>query len=69
MTETEYEFCHHCEHENAFLLVKENEYKRNCQHCGREIMLCSKCYEKYGKCDWTETKTGGKCFMGETRND
>lgn len=64
--ETEYECCPHCEEENEFENVPENVFKVKCKHCGEEMMLCAKCYELGGHCDWVKTETGGKCFRGKT---
>lgn len=64
--ETVFEVCPHCNKENEFESVPENVFKAKCKHCGEEIMLCNKCYELDGQCDWAQTTTGGKCFRGET---
>ena len=58
-----YETCPHCGEENEFESVPENVFKARCKHCGEEIMLCGKCYELDGQCDWR-----GKCFRGETKS-
>lgn len=62
----EIEICPHCEHEFVFRNVLEDQYKVVCPVCGAEMMLCNKCFEKYGICDWHKTLTGGKCMKGET---
>lgn len=69
MTNCEFEVCPHCESENEYDSVPENEFKVRCKSCGREIMLCNKCYEQKGICDWHKTPAGGKCFRGETKDE
>ena len=68
MYESEFynETCPHCENENELFDVPKDVFKIKCKHCGQEIMLCDKCYLIDEKCDWRKTKTGGKCFRGET---
>ena len=64
-----FETCQHCENENAFQDVPSDVFKVKCVKCGREMMLCNKCYELNGICDWHKTPTGGKCYRGETKKN
>lgn len=66
------ELCPHCMEESIYPnWDKSQGYKARCTHCRAEIMLCGKCLHtednKWGRCDWRETETGGVCFRGETK--
>lgn len=61
MLREEIEICPHCMGENIINWDVEKEgYKINCQHCGKEIMLCDACLHSDdnigGQCDWSEDK-------------
>lgn len=66
------EFCSYCMSENIYPMydVAKNGYVVKCKYCGKEIFLCDECFHaednKGQKCDWYETKCGGKCFRGAT---
>lgn len=71
------ETCPHCDKENVYPMwnVSEKGYVAICQHCGEEILLCDECIHAEDGlntncmgCDWCETKCGGKCFRGSTKN-
>lgn len=68
------EMCPHCENENVYPMwdVNVKGYVAICQYCGKEIFLCDECMHAEDNegmsCDWCETKCGGKCFRGITRD-
>lgn len=69
------EVCPHCDSENIYknLNAKKNGYIAKCLYCEEEIFLCDECMHAKDNpamsCNWCATKTGGKCFRGETKNN
>ena len=69
------EVCPHCMSENTYPMwdVEKLGFVAVCKHCGEEIFLCDECIHVDMEngiehdCDWCETKCGGKCRRGETR--
>lgn len=70
------EICPHCLQENVYPMwdTEVNGFVAPCKGCGAEILLCDECQHTVCKdgevhdCDWCETKSGGKCHRGETKN-
>lgn len=71
------EVCPHCGEENIYPMwdVNVEGYVAICNYCNKEILLCDECIHAEDelnsncmRCDWRETKCGGKCFRGETRD-
>ena len=67
------EVCPYSMSENVYPMwdVEKSGFVAVCEHCGKEIFLCDECQHMDGytshNCDWCETKCGGKCHRGETR--
>ena len=69
------EVCPHCMSENIYPMwdTEKLGFVAVCKSCGKEIFLCDECIHvdiENGvehDCDWCETKCGGKCRRGETR--
>lgn len=60
MKREEVEICPYCMGENILQWdVEKDGYKTNCQHCGKEMMLCDACRHSDDNekmmCDWIET--------------
>ncbi len=69
--------CPHCGEENVYPMwdVNIHGYIAICNYCGKEILLCDECIHAEDElnsncmcCNWRETKYGGKCFRGETKD-
>lgn len=68
------EMCPFCMEENTYpdWNVDRQGFVVKCSHCREEILLCDECRQiaiengQSHRCDWKETKTGGKCRRGET---
>ncbi len=64
------EVCPYCMSENIYPMhdTEKSGYIVICNHCEKEIFLCDECFHSEDneerKCDWYETKYGGKCFRG-----
>lgn len=70
------EVCPHCMSENVYPMwdTEVSGFVAVCKHCGKEIFLCDECLHtiledgEVHDCDWCQTKCGGKCHRGETRD-
>lgn len=61
------EVCPHCDNENVFANWRPQEgFVKQCQNCGRSIMLCSECPHSLnnGICDWHHDGKFAVCSMG-----
>lgn len=70
------EVCPHCMSENVYPMwdTEVSGFVAVCKTCGKEIFLCDECQhtiEEDGEvheCDWCQTKCGGKCHRGCTKD-
>jgi hypothetical protein len=58
-----YEICPHCDGENKFDYINDNDYlHRCCKECGKVMMLCGECSHSNSiECDWSANS--GCCMM------
>lgn len=70
------EVCPHCGSENIYPMfnTEVSGFITKCKYCEEEILLCDECQHtilqdgEVHNCDWCETRFGGKCHRGETKN-
>ena len=70
------EVCPHCDSENIYPMwdTEVSGFVAVCKTCGKEIFLCDECRHtacedgEVHNCDWCETRCGGKCHRGVTKN-
>lgn len=63
--------CPICGAVNRWSWSMEDGFKKRCQKCDAELMLCSMCLHAEDNpteyCNWIVTTTGGKCWRGKTQ--